>query len=234
MRQDPLYEKLAKRLIDRIAKGVYPPGSALPSQLDLKKEFEVSAGTVAKAVKVLEQRKILNTVQTKGVFVRAHTPETAQFHFFRFRNNDGSPVEPQLESQRIIYRKSTQLEYSKLHGEPDYVYQIERVRACNGMTCVHEVSVLPAPLFPELEKHQPLPNTLYVMFQEQYHIVVVHAEELVHSKPLCDEIARKLERDAGKPSMIIRREAYDMLGRVVELRKSLVITDGIYYSISMS
>ena len=54
----------------RIARGVYPPGSRLPSLAALTKEFAVSAITVRRALRELTYEGLVQGHQGLGVFVR--------------------------------------------------------------------------------------------------------------------------------------------------------------------
>ena len=49
----PKYEEITNILRDRIANGVYPVDSMLPTQFELSKEFGVSRMTIKKAIEIL-------------------------------------------------------------------------------------------------------------------------------------------------------------------------------------
>src|SRR5262245_39249950 len=64
-----IYQQLRDILAARIATGEWQPGTALPSDADLAREFGVSAGTTRKALKLLEAEHLLTRRQGHGTFV---------------------------------------------------------------------------------------------------------------------------------------------------------------------
>lgn len=59
-------------LVDRIASGEFPPGSALPSEPELFAEYGVSRGVAREAVKLLETRGIARTQHGRGTLITPH------------------------------------------------------------------------------------------------------------------------------------------------------------------
>lgn len=65
----PLYLKVKHYIEENINNGVYVPGKSLPSEADFVDKFGVSRVTVRKALRELEQRRILERIPGKGTFV---------------------------------------------------------------------------------------------------------------------------------------------------------------------
>jgi GntR family transcriptional regulator len=66
----PKYARVIEELQQRIESGVYPPGSMLPSEHQLREEFQVARPTVVRALRVLRDNGWIDTQQGKGSFVR--------------------------------------------------------------------------------------------------------------------------------------------------------------------
>ena len=82
----PLYEQ-AKRLITRsLADGEWQPGAVIPSEMALARRFQVSQGTVRKAIDELVMENMLVRRQGKGTFVATHADEGTNYRFLRLRN----------------------------------------------------------------------------------------------------------------------------------------------------
>lgn len=64
-----LYEGVALELRKRIESGIYPPGTRIPSETELIREFGVSAITVRRAVRGLMLEGLVRGRQGLGVFV---------------------------------------------------------------------------------------------------------------------------------------------------------------------
>jgi GntR family transcriptional regulator len=66
----PAYAQLADILRERIERGQLAPGDPLPSETTLQQEYEVSRGTVRRAVEMLRDHGLVVTVQGRGTFVK--------------------------------------------------------------------------------------------------------------------------------------------------------------------
>jgi len=66
----PRFAQIADVLRDRIARGVYAPGSPLPSEPELSGEFSVSRVTVNRAVGLLRSEGLVRVHRGRGTFVR--------------------------------------------------------------------------------------------------------------------------------------------------------------------
>lgn len=230
---EPLYRSVYNTIIKRITEGEYAPGSMLPSEFDLGAELSVSQGTARKALIELELKGIVKRRQGRGTFVTLRTPENSLFHFFPLRTDDGEQVVPEPVSETVTRRTATAKEKKLLHGHPDSVFVISRIRSFNGTPLCHEVSVVPVELFPGLQERSPLPNALYVLYQHAFSCVIISAKENLRASILGPEIAEKTNMDPMTPVITAERRAYDLLERLVELRTSTIITNDTSYFVQM-
>lgn len=67
---EPAYIQLVNLIRKQIADGHFPPGSKLPSEAQLCRDYDVSHMTVRRAINVLIDSDIVNTAQGKGTFVK--------------------------------------------------------------------------------------------------------------------------------------------------------------------
>jgi DNA-binding GntR family transcriptional regulator len=67
----PKYAQIVQVLRRRIADGTYPPGSLLPSESALVREFGVSRPTVVRALQTMELRGEIDREHGRGSFVKA-------------------------------------------------------------------------------------------------------------------------------------------------------------------
>ena len=65
----PIYAQLVEQVKQKIITGVYPPGSKMPSVLELAAEASVNPNTMQRAFSQLEQEGLLYTQRTSGRFV---------------------------------------------------------------------------------------------------------------------------------------------------------------------
>jgi DNA-binding GntR family transcriptional regulator len=92
--QAPKYAQVVSEIKKRIERGVYRPGSLLPSEHQLVAEFGVSRPTIVKSLGALRQDGWIDTQQGKGSFVRGR-PARADAE--RTRPADGVLETPEAE-----------------------------------------------------------------------------------------------------------------------------------------
>ena len=69
-RKQGLADQLANELVDDIARGIYQPGSMLPSENELAEQAGVSRLTVREAVKTLQTKGVLEVKHGRGTSVK--------------------------------------------------------------------------------------------------------------------------------------------------------------------
>lgn len=65
----PPYRQIANELRRRIEKGEIPPGRRIPSLVELEAQYGVARDTLRKAVQVLKDAGLVETVPGMGVYV---------------------------------------------------------------------------------------------------------------------------------------------------------------------
>jgi GntR family transcriptional regulator len=65
----PVYVQLADILEGRIKSGELPVGRTIPSEKTLMQDYGLARGTVRRAVMVLRERGLVDTVPQRGTFV---------------------------------------------------------------------------------------------------------------------------------------------------------------------
>lgn len=65
----PIYQQLAQQIIEGVASGQLKPGEALPSVRAFAADLGMNMHTVNKAYHYLEEKKMIEIIQKKGVFI---------------------------------------------------------------------------------------------------------------------------------------------------------------------
>ena len=87
IRQVSLADQVLDILVERITNGVYPPGSQLPPEEQLREEFNVSRSTIRAAVSRLEDRKLVHRQRGVGTYISKHLKISNPLNeFIEFRN----------------------------------------------------------------------------------------------------------------------------------------------------
>ena len=231
----PLYRQVYDFLVRQIAEGAWRPAEALPSEQALADKLRVSQGTVRKALDALAVEKLIERRQGKGTYVAEHTQERALFRFFRLAEPGGERTTPTSADEAVKRRPARAPEIQKLHLERgEQVVEISRTRLVGGKPVVLERIVLPLRHFPDIDRRRPLPNTLYAMFQQEYGVNLVSAEEELRADTTRREDARRLPLAVGAPLLNIERVAIALDGSRVEWRVSRCDTTHLVYAVTLS
>lgn len=70
MGPDPIYLQIAADIRRRVEAGEYPPNRAVPSEMDMCETYGVSRNTVRRAIRLLNEERVLRTVRGKGTYVQ--------------------------------------------------------------------------------------------------------------------------------------------------------------------
>ena len=231
----PLYRQVYDFLVRQIAEGVWRPAEALPSEQALAEKLRVSQGTVRKALDALAVEQLVERRQGKGTYVAEHTQERALFRFFRLAEPGGERTFPTSADESARRRQARPAEARKLHLDKGaQVVEISRTRLIGGRPAVLERSVLPVALFPDIDRRRPLPNALYALYQQEYGVNIVSAEEELRADAATREDARLLGLKPGDPLLHIERVAIALDGKRVEWRVSRCDTTHLVYAVTLS
>jgi GntR family transcriptional regulator len=226
----PLYAWVKAIVLARITGGDWPPGTALPAEMELARELGVSQGTVRKALDALTAEQVVVRRQGSGTYVAEHTPAHMLFRFFSIYDEAGAQVLPDSQPARVATGEATAAERRRLAlAEAARVIRISRIRTRAGRAFMDDRIVLPEALFPGLAQETGLPNTLYDLFQKRYRIHVARTEEQVTAVAATARLAERLGVALDAPLLAIDRITYDLSGRRIEWRLSHAHLDRAHY-----
>jgi DNA-binding transcriptional regulator YhcF (GntR family) len=140
--------------VERLDASEWQPGDAIPSEIELAARFNVSQGTVRKAIDVLAADNLLVRRQGKGTYVATHTEEKhSMFRFLRIRRNDGLdeyPVSRLIDVRRARASSEAARALALKAGAP--VIVLRRVLEYGGEPAVLDEIVVSAALFKGLTR----------------------------------------------------------------------------------
>ncbi len=200
-----LYLQVWDALAGRITSGAWKPGSAIPNESDLARDFGVSLGTIRKALKLMEAQRLVTRRQGLGTFVNDQAAHEFADRFSSFRTADGEPVCGQAKSLEIAKGAANELECTRLRLRADEaVYRIRRVRDHSGQVFMIEDVTLPAGLFPGLADKKAIADHIGALAQE-YGILLGKVEERISMGIPQAAIANALLVAPGTPVMVLDR-----------------------------
>lgn len=210
-------------MVEEIAKNRWRPGEAIPTEAALANEFDMSVGTVRKAVDVLVAEGVLERQQGRGTFIRRPQFQNSLFRFFRFEAAKGERVVPQSRILSVQVLPATDAVAHAL-GLPvaAEVIHIVRTRLLGNQPVLAEDIWLPRQAFlplleVDLNQKGPL---LYPIYEELCGQVVASAEETLTVEPVDTVQALLLQLPGDSPVVVIERLARDYAGHPLEWRRS--------------
>jgi GntR family transcriptional regulator len=214
----PLYLQLCDLMADRIATGAWKPGSALPNEGDLAREFGVSSGTVRKALERLEEIRLISRRQGRGSFVCDLASGELVDRFATIRGADGASVVASVGSAEIDRAAASAKECARLLlalGDP--VYRIRRVLLAGDVPFMIEKASMPAALFPGLEQQGILGEQI-AMLARHFGVLIGKGSERIATEPASGEVSEALGVTEGDVVVVLDRVILALDGRPVEWR----------------
>ena len=228
----PLYEQIKILLTQSLVAGEWKPGEAIPSEMELASRYQVSQGTVRKAIDHLASENILMRRQGKGTFVASHNEPSYQYRFLRVMPDTGEKLHP----HNLFFG----LERGKSGGEAAHalglkpgaaVMSFKRVMSFAGRPVVLDEIVFEASQFPgltlaELEEY---PGSVYSFYESVFGVRMIRAEERLRAVAADSVAAAHLKVASGSPLLCVDRIAFTYGDKPVEWRRGLCVTDGYSY-----
>lgn len=245
----PLYQQLRDLFTQKIQDGQWSDSHAIPSELELAQEYEVSPGTARKAIESLVADGFLTRKQGSGTFVRRAHFGNALFRFFRHTDESGNVLEPRSRILSITCARACETEAEKLElgdpsrgfglglgqGQEEQVIRIQRIRQVSAEPLVYEKISLSAPRFQPLLTTEPTTfgDLLYPLYDSLCQIRVQSATETVSFGLADRDVAKHLCIPIDSPVAVIERLAFDIQGDPVEWRISYGLASKFNYSVEL-
>jgi GntR family transcriptional regulator len=219
----PLYQQIKALLLDSLQSGEWRPGAPIPSEMELAARYEVSQGTVRKAVDELATENLLIRHQGKGTFVASHHSEAWQYRFFSLMPDSGkkAPLKSHFLACKAIKSPSKIALLLKLPAS-EQVIQIDRVQSLGGHVAVFEQIWLPKARFRgmTLDRLESWPGPLYAFYESEFATHMVRAEEKIKAIAAEAAIANHLKLEPGSPLLLVERLSFTYGNKPVEVRRA--------------
>ena len=228
----PLYDQIKILLTRSLIAGEWKPGEAIPSEMDLAVRYQVSQGTVRKAIDALAAENILIRRQGKGTFVATHTEPKTQYRFLRITPDRGEKIHPKttfIDVKRSKANAETARALDLKTGAP--ITAVRRVLVFAGKPVILDEVVVSSLLVPNLtiEKIQESLGSIYSFFETTYGLRMIRAEERLRAIAADEFSAQHLLVKPGTPLLCVDRIAFTYGDKPVEWRRGLCLTDGYSY-----
>lgn len=229
----PLYLQIKALLEKSLEDKEWRPGEAIPSEIDLARRFDVSQGTVRKAIDALAADNLVVRRQGKGTFVATHTEErTSLFRFLRIRPNEGGAIAPVSRLLDVKRGKPAGDVARLLALKPgDGVLTLHRVLDYAGTPVVFDEITLPGALFRGFTKarYDAYHGSMYSFFESEFGVRMLKAQEKIRAVAADAAAGGILGTPAGAPLLAVDRLTLTYGDRPVEVRRGLCVTRDHHY-----
>ena len=236
----PLYQQIKGLILQSLQQGEWRPGEAIPSEMDLAARFRVSQGTVRKAIDELAAENLVVRRQGKGTFVATHAEQHVQYRFLKLLPDSGDVREEGPAQRRVLDcrrgRATADVARALALRSGDPVIQARRILAFAGVPTILEDIWLPGHAFKGLtaEDMASYQGPTYAMFELEYGVRMVRAEEKLRAVLPDADQAALLEISPATPLLSVERIAYTYNDVPMELRRGLYRTDTHHYRNELS
>ncbi|MBW1711545.1 MAG: GntR family transcriptional regulator [Deltaproteobacteria bacterium] len=226
----PIYFRIQQEIKEEIESGRLNPHDAVPTEQALARKYQVSVGTIKRAVLNLVNEGYLFRIQGKGTFVAGTTLQRGSLRYYRLLRRlkaDEADIGVNLIDLETISCFEPINEYLSLRLNQK-LYRVRRVFTLEDKPVVYTDSYLPRALLPGLDKRlkESLEKiTFYHAVEEYYGLPTVKNEELFGAVSAGQEEARILGVKPGHPLLKIEMLALTYKERPYEYRLAYVRTD---------
>ena len=228
----PLYRQIKNLMLNALDSAEWRPGQAIPSEQELALRFNVSQGTVRKAIDEMAAENLLIRKQGKGTYVASHTDPRSLFRFLRLVPMDGDIAHPQsvpIDCWRAKAGNEAARMLGIELGAP--VTILRRLLKFAGKPVVVDEIYLSGEIFHGLtmEVLQGAHGSLYSLFESRFGVRMIRAEERIRAVAADRMVAETLGVAEGTPLLSVERLTFTYGDRPVEWRKGLYSTAEHYY-----
>ncbi|MEO8543212.1 MAG: GntR family transcriptional regulator [Burkholderiaceae bacterium] len=229
----PLYRQVKRELQRAIESGRCRPGHALPNEAAIANALQVSIGTLRRAVDELVHEHVLVRRQGKGTFVALHGNDRFLFQFFhveprpdaRFGDLPQAAEYPHVQSLGFERDRAGEAEAGALRlklGDP--VIRFGNRLSLGGRAVVHDHIAISALMFKGLteKRLRDRQSTIYSLYQTDFGITVLHAQERTRAVAADRNTARVLGVPIAQPVLEVHRTALTFGDKPVEYRVSTI------------
>jgi GntR family transcriptional regulator len=230
-----LTDVCVQALTEAIERGVYLPGSPLPSETDLAEQLDVSRATLREALRTLEDRQLIVRRHGRGTFV-SQAPIVKDLHrnFGITAMIRAAGYHPATAGQQITTGPAGRDAAEKLGlapGEP--VTTLRRTRLADKRPVVLSTEILPARILPAADAGQlgAAHQSLYAYLYRSRGIGIYRGLAELTPVKASAELAAELEVKRGDLLLCISQVDYDGAGQAVLYSIEHHLPDWVRFSI---
>jgi GntR family transcriptional regulator len=205
--QKQLHLQVRDELVRMITSGHWKPGSALPNELQIAREFGVSPDAVRKALEAMVEQRIVVYHRDRGTFVSDQVSGEKAQQFCKLHDTIGERLAPHVHSASIFRGPATAAEVERLEiPAASEVVRLQRLHAHNGRPFMMERLAFAARQFARWP--DDIGEYELGSLAQRNGIFLGRAAERISVAPVEADQAAALGVEVGTPVVVLDRVAY--------------------------
>lgn len=225
----PINEQIAELMRDNIFSGEWPKDYKLKSETDLSELYNVSRGTIRKAIEILIDEGLLVRIHGRGTFVKTNilleqSPNGRIAGFSRDLLLRGIPFSTDIQLAEVIHPPPHIAKILLLKPD-EYIFHLKRLRKILHRPVLVIENHLNYQLCEGVEKINFSKEQLYTTLESKFGIQFDWARRTYKAQIADENLAKILNIRVGSPVMYLE-ELYHVVGDVpVEFTKAWANAD---------
>lgn len=219
------YQRIAKKIRDRIVAGVYAPGDRIPSTRELVESEGVAKATIDKAVRVLKEDQLIESRPGVGLVVRNHKRVDGPQDMFLRSTGLGQGIRLPTERSVLLWCGLNDLpevvaEAMDLPAYSKAIQRFRRIERSGTPVCLCSSWYPPefAEVAPRLLERRPIKQGTPAYLAEMLGTSVAHGVDIIEAQyaPVPGAAAEHLRVQRDEPLLHIQSRLTDPSGRLLE------------------
>ena len=226
----PRYEQVRWHILTLLTESKWDEKTPLPTEQEFADKYQVSVGTVRKAVEKLVDDGVLTKYQGRGTFLKRPNFESSLLRFFKFRDKDACYATPTGVVKKLMVIEGIEEINEKLDiSKNKPLIYIERVRLIEGKVSLSEKIWLPKSRYQAFINLEPedFENLLYPFYYTKCGQFVSSAVETLFF--IADHVDPYLGNTKRENLVKVCRIAKNLSGDPIEYRESYGLAEKFSY-----
>lgn len=185
------YQIIFNTIVDQIKSGEIPPNTLLPSENDLKEQYETSRETIRKALNLLAQNGYIQKVRGKGSIVidinKFDFPVSGLVSFKELADKMEKKPRTIVNELSLIFKPDAYIKQQLQLSGKDQVWKIVRTREIGGKKIILDKDYLAAKFVPSITE-EICANSIYAYLENELDLKISFAKkEIVVEEPTVED-----------------------------------------------
>ncbi|MEH6995067.1 trehalose operon repressor [Neobacillus drentensis] len=205
------YQIIFNTIVDQIKSGEIPPNSLLPSENELKEQYDTSRETIRKALNLLAQNGYIQKVRGKGSIVidinKFDFPVSGLVSFKELADKMEKKPRTIVNELSLIIKPDAYLKQQLQLSGKDQVWKVVRTREIGGKKIILDKDYLAAKFVPSITE-EICGDSIYAYLENELNLKISFAKkEIVVEEPTVED-RTFLDLDGFHNIVVIKNYVY--------------------------